>query len=108
MTPRRPRAPTAKLPAAGDQASARSGSEAGYAAVAAAHPERTFIVSCDLDVSTKLGKAKAQQAADHSGQTSIEEQAAGLIADGLALSARPPQRNAVSAVAPSLEPIGRE
>ena len=97
----------AKLPAAGDKTSPRSGSEAGYAAVAAAHAERMFVVSCDLDVSTKLGKAKALLAADHTVEMSIEEQAATLIADGLAMSGAP-QLNVVSTFGAFFEGIARE
>ncbi|HJP29183.1 MAG TPA: thiamine pyrophosphate-dependent enzyme [Candidatus Latescibacteria bacterium] len=98
----------AKLPAAGDKTSARGGSEAGYAAVAGAHPDSVFLVSCDLDVSTKLGKAQALLAADHTLEMSIEEQAAALIADGLAMSSRQPQLNVVSTFAAFFEGIARE
>jgi transketolase N-terminal domain/subunit/transketolase C-terminal domain/subunit len=98
----------AKLPAAGDSTSPRSGSEAGYAAVAEAHADSVFIVSCDLDPSTKLGKAKALLAADHMLEMSIEEQAAALIADGLAMSSREPQLNVVSTFAAFYEGIARE
>ena len=98
----------AKLPAAGDQASPRAGSEAGYAAVAAAHADDVFIVSCDLDVSTKLSKARDLVAADHRFEVSIEEQAATLIADGLAMSSDRPQLNVVSTFAAFFEGIARE
>ena len=98
----------AKLPAAGDSTSARGGSEAGYAAVAAAHADSVFLVSCDLDVSTKLGKTKALLAADHTLEMSIEEQAAALIADGLAMSSSKPQLNVVSTFAAFYEGIARE
>lgn len=98
----------AKLPAAGDAASPRAGSEAGYAAVAAAHAEDVFIVSCDLDVSTKLSKARNLVAANHRFEVSIEEQAAALIADGLAMSSRRPQLNVVSTFAAFFEAIARE
>jgi transketolase C-terminal domain/subunit len=98
----------AKLPAAGDSTSARGGSEAAYAAVAAAHPDAVFIVSCDLDASTKLGKAKELVAADHAFQLSIEEQAATLITNGLAMSSKLPQLNVVSTFAAFFEGIARE
>jgi transketolase C-terminal domain/subunit len=67
-----------------------------------------FIVSCDVDPSTKLGKAKALLAADHMLEMSIEEQAAALIADGLAMSSREPQLNVVSTFAAFYEGIARE
>ncbi len=98
----------ASLPAAGDNASARAGSEAGYALVAGAHGSSVFIVSCDLDASTKLGKAKALVADDHAFELSIEEQAAALIADGLAMSSLEPQLNVVSTFAAFYEGIARE
>jgi transketolase N-terminal domain/subunit/transketolase C-terminal domain/subunit len=96
------------LPAAGDTASARVGSEAGYAAVAGAHSSSVFIVSCDLDASTKLGKAKALLAEGHAFEMSIEEQAAALMADGLAMSSREPSLNVVSTFAAFYEGIARE
>ncbi len=98
----------AKLPDAGDSTSARGGSEAAYAAVAGAHADAVFIVSCDLDASTKLGKARALIAADHALEMSIEEQAAALIADGLAMSSRQPSLNVVSTFAAFYEGIARE
>ncbi len=98
----------AKLPAAGDSASPRAGSEAGYAAVAAAHSKDVFIVSCDLDVSTKLSKARDLVPATHRFEMSIEEQAAALIADGLAMSSDQPQLNVVSTFAAFFEAIARE
>jgi transketolase N-terminal domain/subunit/transketolase C-terminal domain/subunit len=97
-----------KLPDAGEKTSARGGSEAGYAAVAGAHGDAVFIVSCDLDASTKLGKAQALVADDHAFQLSIEEQAAALIANGLAMSSRQPQLNVVSTFAAFYEGIARE
>ena len=69
------------LPEAGKKTSARAGSEAGYAALAKAHPNDIFIVSCDLNPSTKLGKAAAQVPAQNQIELSIEEQAALLVAD---------------------------
>ena len=98
----------ADLPSTGEKVSPRNGSEAGYAAVAAAHPEAVFVVSCDLDASTKLGKARALLAPDHAVEMSIEEQAACLIADGLAVSSREPQLNVVSTFAAFFEGIARE
>ncbi|MCC7262822.1 MAG: hypothetical protein IT369_09905 [Candidatus Latescibacteria bacterium] len=99
---------TVKLPAAGSKASPRLGSEAGYEMVAKAFPERVFVVSCDLDVSTRLAKAGAHLAKGHRFEMSIEEQAAALMADGLAMSTRQPQLNVVSTFAAFFEGIARE
>ena len=96
------------LPEVGKKTSARAGSEAGYAAVAKAHPNDTFIVSCDLNPSTKLGKAAAQVPAENQIELSIEEQAALLVADGLAMSSCKPQVNVVSTFAAFFEGIARE
>jgi len=96
------------LPEVGKKTSARAGSEAGYAAVAKAHPNDTFIVSCDLNPSTKLGKAAAQVPAQNQIELSIEEQAALLVADGLAMSSYKPQVNVVSTFSAFFEGIARE
>ena len=96
------------LPAAGTSKSPRAGSEAGYAAVAAAHPDQVFVVSCDLDASTKLGKARGFLDSDHQFEMSIEEQAAALIANGLALSSSRPQLTVFSTFAAFFEGIARE
>jgi transketolase C-terminal domain/subunit len=98
----------ASLPDAGEKASARAGSEAGYAALAQAFPDRVFVVSCDLDGSTKLAKACGFLAEDHQFQMSIEEQASALMANGLATSSRGPQLNVVSTFAAFFEGIARE
>jgi transketolase len=98
----------AKLPAAGAASSPRAGSEAAYAALAGAFGDDLFVVSCDLDPSTKLGKATAQLAADHCFEMSIEEQAAALVVNGLALSGSGPQFNVVSTFAAFYEGIARE
>ena len=97
-----------ELPAAGDATSPRAGSEAGYAAVAKAFPDQVFVVSCDLDASTKLDKARGFLAPDHQFEMSIEEQAATLIANGLALSGPEAQLNLVSTFAAFFEGIARE
>ena len=98
----------AVLPEVGSKTSARGGSESGYAVIAGAFPDDLFVVSCDLDPSTKLGKAKQSLAADHKFEMSIEEQAATLVADGLAMSSRSPQLNVVSTFAAFYEGIARE
>jgi transketolase N-terminal domain/subunit/transketolase C-terminal domain/subunit len=96
------------LPAPGKEVSARAGVESAYAAVAAKHPDRCFFVSCDLDPSTKLGKATALVPKTHHFEMSIEEQAASLMADGLAYSSREPQINVFATFAAFFEGIARE
>lgn len=97
-----------KLKGIGEEDSARAGSEAGYAIIAEKHPEKVFVVSCDLDPSTKLAKARSYLAADHQFEMSIEEQAATLMTDGLAMSGSEPQLNVVSTFAAFFEGIARE
>ncbi len=101
-------AASVSLPGPGEMKSARDGSEAGYALVAETFPERVFVVSCDLDASTKLAKARSHLAENHQFEISIEEQAATLIANGLATSTPGPQLNVVSTFAAFFEGIARE
>lgn len=98
----------AKLPEAGAKSSPRSGSEAAYAALAGAFADDIFVVSCDLDPSTKLGKATAQLADDHCFEMSIEEQVAALMVNGLAVTGAERQLNVVSTFAAFYEGIARE
>ena len=70
--------------------------------------KKVFVVSCDLDPSTKLAKARSYLAKDHQFEMSIEEQAATLMADGLAMSGPEPQLNVVSTFAAFFEGIARE
>lgn len=98
----------AELPGTGAKESARSGSEAGYALVASEFPEKMFVVSCDLDASTKLAKARDLLAPGHRFEMSIEEQAAALLTNGLAMSGPGPQLNVVSTFAAFFEGIARE
>ena len=97
-----------ELPGAGAKESPRAGSEAGYALLAEEFSEQVFVVSCDLDPSTKLAKARTFLRADHQFEMSIEEQAATLIANGLALSGPQPQLSVVSTFAAFFEGIARE
>ena len=76
--------------------------------MAGAHPESVFVVSCDLDASTKLGKARGFLAPDHQFEMSIEEQASALLANGLAMSSAEPQLNVISTFAAFFEGIARE
>lgn len=97
-----------ELPPAGKSISARAGVEAGYAAVARTFPDDVFVVSCDLDPSTKLEKARTFLAPDHQFEMSIEEQVSTLMANGLAVSSRRPQLNVFSTFAAFFDGIARE
>jgi transketolase N-terminal domain/subunit/transketolase C-terminal domain/subunit len=96
------------LPAPGSSVTPRAGSEAAYDAVARKYPERCFFVSCDLDPSTKLGKAASRVPRDHRFEMSIQEQAASLMANGLSFSSREPQLNVFATFAAFFEGIARE
>lgn len=96
------------LPEPGEKTSPRTGVEAGYAAIAKTFPNQVFVVSCDLDPSTKLGKARSFLSADHQFEMSIEEQASALMANGLAVSSKEPQLNIFSTFAAFFEGIARE
>ena len=96
------------LPGSGAVVSPRAGSEAAYDAVARKHPDSCFFVSCDLDPSTKLGKAAGRVPRDHRFEMSIQEQAASLMADGLSFSSREPQINVFATFAAFFEGIARE
>jgi transketolase N-terminal domain/subunit/transketolase C-terminal domain/subunit len=97
-----------KLPDADKWVSARAGSEAAYVAVAKKHGERCFFVSCDLNPSTKLGKAAAMLPSGHTFEMSIQEQAATLLTDGLAFSTLQPQLNVFATFSAFVEGIARE
>lgn len=96
------------LPAPGKPVSARAGSELAYVAIAKKHAARMFVVSADLNPSTKLAKAVAMLPEGHHFEMSIEEQAATLLTDGLSFSGREPQLNVFSTFAAFLEGIARE
>jgi transketolase N-terminal domain/subunit/transketolase C-terminal domain/subunit len=96
------------LPAPGKPISPRAGSEAAYVAIAKKHASRMFVVSADLNPSTKLAKAVAMLPPGNHFEMSIEEQAATLLTDGLAFSSRQPQLNVFSTFAAFLEGIARE
>jgi transketolase N-terminal domain/subunit/transketolase C-terminal domain/subunit len=97
-----------QLPPVGKPVSPRAGSELAYAAVAKKHPENCFFVSCDLNPSTKLGKAAAAVPPNHTFEMSIQELAAALMADGLSLTGTGPQLNVFATFAAFFEGIARE
>jgi len=96
------------LPGTDKAVSPRAGSEAAYAAVARKHPSRCFFVSCDLNPSTKLGKAAALVPPGHAIELSIQEQVATLVTDGLSYVADQPQINVFATFAAFMEGIARE
>ena len=97
-----------ELPQSDVKISARVGVEAGYAAVAQTFPENVFVISCDLDISTKLFKARQFLKPDHQFEMSIEEQAAALMANGMAFSNHCSQLIVFSTFAAFFEGIARE
>ncbi len=96
------------LPDPGKAVSPRAGSEAAYVAVAKKYAAQMFVVSADLNPSTKLAKAVALLPPPNHFEMSIEEQAATLLTDGLSYSSRQPQLNVFSTFAAFLEGIARE
>jgi transketolase C-terminal domain/subunit len=96
------------LPGPDKPVSARAGSEAAYAALARKYPEACYFVSCDLDPSTKLGKAASLVAPSHRFEMSIQELASALMANGLSFSSREPQLNVFATFAAFTEGIARE
>jgi transketolase C-terminal domain/subunit len=96
------------LPGTDKGVSARAGSEAAYAAIAKKYPSQCFLVSADLNPSTKLGKAAAMLKPGHAFEMSIEEQAALLMTDGLSLVTDKPQINVFATFAAFIEGIARE
>lgn len=86
----------------------RAGSEAAYVALGKKHAKRIFVVSADLNPSTRLEKLVKSLTDGHHFEMSIEEQAATLLADGLAYSSREPQLNIFSTFAAFMEGIARE
>lgn len=96
------------LPGTDKWITARAGSEAAYAAVAKKYPSQCFFVSCDLNPSTKLGKAASLVPAGHAIEMSIQEQAATLLTDGLSLVTGRPQLNVFATFTAFFEGIARE
>jgi transketolase len=96
------------LPAPGESVSARNGSQVGYEVVAAAHPDRFFTVSCDLDPSTKFDKAKACIDDLHKFEMGITEQVSSLMANGISMSSTEPQVSVFATFAAFFEGIARE
>jgi transketolase N-terminal domain/subunit/transketolase C-terminal domain/subunit len=96
------------LPGPEKPVSPRAGSEAAYVALGKKHAKRIFVVSADLNPSTRLEKLVKALPEGHHFEMSIEEQAATLLNDGLSFSSREPQLNVFSTFAAFLEGIARE
>src|SRR4029079_13585912 len=96
------------LPGPDKAVSPRAGSELAYVAIAKKYPSQLFVVSADLNPSTKLAKAVALIPDTNHFEMSIEEQAATLLVDGLSYSSRRPQVNVFSTFAAFFEGIARE
>ena len=97
-----------QLPGTDKSVTPRAGSEAAYAAVAKKYPDRCFFTSCDLNPSTKLGKAASFVPAGHSLELSIQELTAALVTDGLSFMQDGPQLNVFATFAAFMEGIARE
>ena len=96
------------LPGTDKPVTARVGSEAAYVAIAKKYASQCFFVSCDLNPSTRLGKAAALVPQGHALELSIQEQAATLVTDGLSFAADRPQLNVFATFAAFMEGIARE
>jgi transketolase N-terminal domain/subunit/transketolase C-terminal domain/subunit len=96
------------MPGTDKPVTARVGSEAAYVAIAKKYPSQCFFVSCDLNPSTRLGKAAALVPHGHSLEMSIQEQAATLMTDGLSFVVDRPQLNVFATFAAFMEGIARE
>ncbi len=97
-----------ELPGAGAKESPRGGSQKAYELVAKTYPESVYVVSCDLNPSTKLDKAVAAIPENHHFEMSIEEQVSAIMANGLALSGQGKSLNVFSTFAAFFEGIARE
>jgi transketolase N-terminal domain/subunit len=97
-----------QLPGPEKWVSPRLGSEAAYVAIAEKHAKHCFFVSCDLNPSTRLGKAAALLPPGHQFEMSIEEQAASLLTDGLSFASPGPQLSVFATFGAFLEGIARE
>ena len=96
------------LPGTDKAVSARAGSEAAYVAIAKKYASQCFFVSCDLNPSTKLGKAAAMLPPGHTFEMSIQEQVATLMTNGLSFVGGRPQLNVFATFAAFMEGIARE
>jgi len=99
---------TVKLPGPGESVSPRAGVSPAYAEIAKAHKDKMFVISCDLDPSTKLDKAASLVAKGNHIEMSIQEQVSTLMANGLAMAGEGPRLVVFSTFAAFFEGIARE
>jgi len=97
-----------KLPAAGETVSPRAGVSPAYAEVAKTHKGKVFVISCDLDPSTKLDKAASIVGKGYHIEMSIQEQVSALLANGLAMAGEGPRLVVFSTFSAFFEGIARE
>lgn len=96
-----------QLPSSGS-VSPRAGVQLGYATVAKAFPQQFFTVSCDLDPSTKLDKAKQHIDSANQFEMGITEQVSALMADGLSMASNSPKLVVFATFSAFFEGIARE
>ena len=102
-------AAAATLPAAGSKwISPRAGVATAYELIAKTHPEQMFVIDCDLAPSTKVDLAQKVLAPGHQFQLSIQEQAATMLANGLAVATPEPKLVVFATFAAFFEGIARE
>ncbi|HMP89732.1 MAG TPA: thiamine pyrophosphate-dependent enzyme [Kiritimatiellia bacterium] len=97
-----------KLPGVGESVSPRAGVSPAYAEIAKAHKDKMFVISCDLDPSTKLDKAVSIIDRSHHFEMSIQEQVSTLLANGIAMAGEGPRLVVFSTFAAFFEGIARE
>lgn len=97
-----------RLPSAGSRETPRTGAAIAYEALARIFPESIFVVSCDLDISTKLMPASNHLDQNHHFQVGVQEQAGALLANGLCMAGHNPKLVVISSYAAFFEGIARE
>lgn len=97
-----------ELPTTNERVTPRIGASKAYSLLAECYPEAFFLVSCDLDRSTKLTEAKNKLQPSHCVEVGIEELAATLVANGISLSSEKKKFVVVSSYSAYFEGIARE
>ena len=99
---------TVTLPTPNERVTPRVGAGKAYSLLAECFPENFFLVSCDLDRSTRLTEAKNKLNPSHCFEVGIEELAATLVANGISLSSNKKKFVVVSSYSAYFEGIARE
>jgi transketolase len=97
-----------KLPVPGMSITPRAGVQEAYSLLATHYPQDMFIIDCDLAPSTKVDGARKILSSTQQFELSIEEQAAALMGNGLAMSTNRPQLVVFATFAAFFEGIARE